>query len=329
MNMKKIEILETALSNLEQNLKIKGYWSEFPKGEMDATVTIELPNGKRKFETIVKKEIRTNSLSLLNSIEKKKDFLLIAYRIYPKYKKLLQDSGINYLEANGDIFIKNESSFILIDRNPPLKELESDSNRAFTKAGLRVFFILLMDNSNLFATQRELAEKAGVALGNIPLIIKGLRGAGLLLKKNSLGYQWSNKEEAIEQWILGYRNTLKPSLYKGKFKLSNNKDWKEIPLPNTGTYWGGEPGGDILTNYLRPEKLILFTDLKKTDFIKSTRLLPDQKGEIDVYQTFWSSEKSEAKNAPPILIYADLIINGDKRSLETAQKIYEQYITEL
>jgi len=102
------------------------------------------------------------------------------------------------LEANGNAFIQKNGKFILIDNSPPLKSTHNENNRAFTKTGLKVVFQLLVDNTNLFVSQRELAEKAGVALGNIPLVIKGLKTVGLLLKRNDFNYQWSNKDEAID-----------------------------------------------------------------------------------------------------------------------------------
>lgn len=328
--MNEQEIIETALNSIKPVLKISGHWADFPNNELDAYVTLNFPDGPITFQTEIKKELREHTIQKLISLrEKYRDFLLLAYRIYPKYKKLLQDLGINYLEANGNVFIQKPGKFILIDNHPPLKELETETNRAYTKTGLRVFFQLLLTNTNLFATQRELAEKAGVGLGNVPQVIKGLKKTGLLLKKNELGFQWKNKEEAISHWISGYRTTLKPTLFRGRFKLPNNTPWTEVPLNSPGTKWGGEPGGDILTNYLRPEKLILFTDLNRMDFIKSTRLTPDPKGEIEVYETFWNQGDEEKNSAPPLLVYADLIINEDKRSIETAQMIYERYLQEL
>lgn len=330
MNMEEREIIETALENINLVLKVSGHWAEFPNKELDAYVTLNFQDGPITFETEIKIELREHFIQKLIYLgDKYPNFLLLAYRIYPKYKKLLQELGINYLEANGNAFIKKHGIFILIDNHPSLKELEGETNRAYTKTGLRVFFQLLLANTNLFATQRELAEQAGVALGNVPQVIKGLKKADLLLKKNEFGYQWKNKEEAISQWISGYRTALKPALFLGKFRLPNDKPWTEIPLITPRTKWGGEPGGDILTNYLRPEKFILFTDLKRIDFIKAARLTPDSNGEIELYETFWKKGDKEEKSAPPLLVYADLIINEDKRSLDTAQIIYERYLQEL
>jgi len=324
------EIIDTALANLNRAMEVQGHWEEFSQKELDGQITLHFSEKPLTFKAEVKYEIRESILRKIKLLaEENPNFLLIAYRLYPKYKRLLQEMGINYLEANGNVFIKMPGTFILINQYTLLKEPEKEANRALSKTGLRVFFQLLVDNNNLFKTQRELAEQAGVALGNIPLVLKGLKTLGLLLKKNDLGYQWANKNDAVDRWITGYRDTLKPALYQGRYRLPKDKPWTQIYLPTPKTCWGGEPGGDLLTNYLRPEKFTLFTDLKKTEIIKATRLMPDPMGEIVVYETFWEKANEKENCAPPLLVYADLIINGDKRSLETAKLINERYLTEL
>lgn len=324
------EILNQTLQALSPLLKCEGDWTPHADHRLDAQVTLNFPDGQLNFATEVKMDIRESTMKRIQNQKRSyPDFLLVAYRIHPRYRQLLQDMDVNYLETNGNAFIQKDGIFVLIDKFPPLKEDRGDTNRAFTKTGLRVFFQLLIDNENLEASQRDLADQAGVALGNIPLVLRGLKTAGLLVSKNRHGYHWANKDEAIDQWINGYRNILKPALYQGKYRLPEEKPWYDLPLPSPKTRWGGEPGGDILTNHLRPEKLILFTDLGKTDFIKQTRLMPDAAGQLEVYETFWDRGNGKGQSAPPLLVYADLVINGDKRSLETAQIIYDKHLTEL
>jgi hypothetical protein len=324
--MTEAEILDLALENVAPYLTRRGKWTECRHLNFDARVTLQFPEvGSHEFPTEVKYEIREPMIRMLKHLKEEfPDFLLVAFKIYPKYRQYLQDIGIN-----GNLFIRKNGTFILVDKFPSLKEEIEESNRAFTKTGLKVFFQLLVDDNNLFVSQRQIAEKAGVALGNIPLVIKGLTTMGLLLKRNGLSYQWNNKQKAIDYWVNGYRTTLKASLLQGRYLFPHEMDWRDLNLPTSKTLWGGEPGADLLTNHLRPEKLTLFTDLKKNDFIKATRFKPDSKGDLEVYSTFWDGGNEVQKCAPPLLVYADLIINGDKRSLETAGIIYEKHLQEL
>lgn len=328
--MKEEEILNQAVNAIGPLLNSRANWEYHGDMKSGWCLNLGVPEGNLKMEVEVKQEVREHALRTIQKMNTENpNFLLVAYRIYPKYRDLLREMGVNYLEANGNAYIKTKNHFIWIDKFQTIKGDEEEGNRAFTKTGLKVFFHLLLDDRNLNTNQRNLAEIGGVALGNIPLVFKGLKAAGLLVSKGKLGHDWVNKEEAINQWVNAYKTTLKPTLLKGKYGLPKDKNWKEIKLPTDQTTWGGEPGADILTEYLRPEKFILFTDLNKNDFIKQTRLMPDLKGEIEVYDTFWKFDNQQLGVAPPLLIYADLLINGDKRSLDTAQLIYDRYIKEL
>ena len=90
------------------------------------------------------------------------------------------------------------------------------------------------------------------------------------------------------------------------------------------TVWGGEAAADMLTNHLRPEKFLIYTKENRMDLIKNYRLMPDKNGEVEVLDMFWN--KTEGLTAPPIVVYADLMLEGGKRNKETAVKIYNEYI---
>ena len=62
------------------------------------------------------------------------------------------------------------------------------------------------------------------------------------------------------------------------------------------------------------------------EVIKNYRVIPDPNGYIRIYQKFWEGNETQNVTAPPLLVYADLINTGDKRNIETAQKIYGQFI---
>src|SRR5690606_16972976 len=103
MNMNEREIIEIALASLKQELKITGYWTGFDHRELDAYLTLNFTASTITFEVEVKHDIRESILRNLKLLaDEYPNFLLVSYRLYPKYKKLLQEMGINYLEANGN-----------------------------------------------------------------------------------------------------------------------------------------------------------------------------------------------------------------------------------
>lgn len=72
-------------------------------------------------------------------------------------KEELRYKGINYLEANGNVFVKEEDLLVYVDTQKPLDVDQNKGNRAFTKTGLKVLFHLLQHKDDINLTQRELA----------------------------------------------------------------------------------------------------------------------------------------------------------------------------
>ncbi len=318
----KHEITHTALENLQQTTGIQGTLKEH--GPLDGILEMALNDRNYSFIAEVKMEIRPHQVHEVERFHNKYDhFILIASRIFPKVKEELRFKGIAYLEANGNIFIEKENIFIYVDTQKPINTEKEKGNRAFTKTGLKVLFHLLQHKDHINLTQRELAEKAGVGLGNIPQVIKGLKKTGYLIPLNNREYVWEKRIELLERWVKEYDTTLKPTLKEERYTYSGN--WNELQFNTNLTVWGGEPAADILTNYLRPGKLILYTRENRANLMKNYRLIPTQEGILEVFEMFWKPVANQ-RTAPAILVYADLLLEGGKRNKETAEMIFNEYI---
>jgi hypothetical protein len=255
--------------------------------------------------------------------------MVIAENLFPKIKDALVEHGIAYIEINGNINIETEN-FILKVEGKRKKHLQQEKyGRAFTKAGLKVILLFLTNENEINDTYREIARNAGIAIGNVKLIYEGLIEEGFALKINEKQLKLTNRKELLQKWVTAYIEKLKPTLYVGNFRFNNINEfikWKDLNLEKTLTQWGGEGAGNIYTDYLQPEILTLYTNEKKTNIIKEYRLLPDPDGYVIVYEKFWKDKQPFTNVVPPIIAYADLLATGNRRCIETAQKIYEQLI---
>lgn len=315
------EILHRAIESLNQNTGIQALFNN--TGPLDGVLAIDFNGEKHVFTIAIKRELRTHQLPQLEQyFYRYENFLLIANRLFPKIKEELREKGIPYLEANGNIFLKKDGLFLFVNTMKPLDIEKDKGNRAFTKTGLKVLFFLLQNKQAINFTQRELAEKTGVALGNIPQVIDGLKETGYLIPLNNKTYLWENRKELLDRWVAEYATILRPKIVKERYALKGN--WQELTFDNKITVWGGEPAADLLTNHLRPEKFLLYTQENRMDLIKNYNLKPDINGEVETLDMFWNN--NDGKTAPPLLIYADLIREGGKRNKETAEKIYHEYI---
>ncbi|WP_335964787.1 type IV toxin-antitoxin system AbiEi family antitoxin [Galbibacter sp. PAP.153] len=327
--MNEVDILNKAIHNLEKDIPITWKWKNMDyNNDMGIDGILDLTINKHNILMFVevKKDVKNHQLfNIIEYNNRFENFLLVVEKLYPKVKRELRENQVNYLEGNGNVYINEADFFLYIDTNKTTKNQKEKVNRAFTKTGLKVVFHFLLNPQLLNETQREIAGIANVALGNIPLIIHGLLENNFILKLNKNEYVINNYEELLNKWITEFEQTLKPTIFKQRFKFQNeNQDWKTLQLNTEKTVWGGEPAGDIMTNHLRPEKFTLYTNEATRDLMINYRLLPDDEGTIWVYEKFWATDFNNI--APKELIYADLMINNDKRSKETAKMIFDEYI---
>lgn len=316
------ETINTALGNLADVTGIKGFWKH--KGPLDGMLQIFVREQSYDFQVKIFNEIRGHNIVHPEEFQNTKEpVILLANRIFPKIKQELRYKNIPYIETNGNIFLNRGNTYLLVDTQKPVTTEKQTGNRAFTKTGLKVVFHLLRNKEDINLPQRQLAEKTNVALGNIPQVIEGLKETGYLVPLKKRRFVWEKRKELLERWINEYATALKPKLRKGRYKTPGNV--REIKFDNHLTVWGGEPAADILTNYLRPEKYILYTRETRNELMKNYRLIPDNEGEIEVFEKFWEDSETQP-TAPPILIYVDLLLEGGKRNIETAQMIFHEYI---
>ncbi len=328
--MNELEIVDIALENLKKNVGITSKWRNNAVKEIDGTLELAVDNQKYLFNARVVNELRNHQIPLLE--KRAKDYaplLIIARHLFPKIKEELRQLNIAYIEVNGNIYAKREGMMVWVDVPKPLKQEKEQINRAFTKTGLKVIFQFLLDEQLVNMPYREIANITGVGLGNINYIIHGLKDMGYLIALNKHDYKINNKRELLDKWIAAYGEKLKPTLQIGRFRFLKDEDflhWNKLKLDNNKMWWGGEPAGDLLTNYLKPAELTLYTNQTRTDLIKKLRLIPDEKGNVKIYKKFWNYNEVNENITPPLLVYADLLNTKDNRCRETAEKIYNELL---
>jgi hypothetical protein len=58
--------------------------------------------------------------------------------------------------------------------------------------------------------------------------------------------------------------------------LGNEFNTNNIINKNIKLYFGGEPGGELLTGHLKPKDYIIYTDEETSKVAKDLKLVPDE-----------------------------------------------------
>ncbi len=328
------DFIYEATSKLEQLINIP---IEIDSSRQNYDALLRIKN--EQFIVEAKSAVRTSNQGLVMSqLEEMKQnsnrpIILIAEYISKKATEELKERGFNYIDIAGNAFIKHNDLVVFIKGQKKIKKEKTNQSRAFQEAGLKILFHLLYKPEHLQDSYRKIGETAGVSIGSVSNVMAELEDLNFLLKtKNKRVLK--NREELLERWIVEYNAVLRPRILRKKMRFIDNdfqQQWRNIDtqINNGVILWGGEPGGALLTNNLRPEKYTIFTDLDLSEVARFLKLVPSEDGEIEVLQKFWKNDLDNDKIAPALLIYADLINSGYGRNIETAKQILENELSNI
>jgi hypothetical protein len=332
-------ILEEALKALKEKTRLTGEYEEdvrsyFNKVNDDGILTLRADDipATWQFRCQIKKELLPHHLTVVDKLLlSNSPSLIIAKKISQSVKQLLKTKKISFIESIGNIYIETGTLYILIEGNKHSEPGNQFTNRAFASTGLRLVLNLLLDPTLINLSYREIVKKLDISYANVAYIFKDLEKEGFI-PYNKRGFRTlKNKKELVNRWMYAYSKKLKPNLLLGKYRFFDEEkfnDWSRMTFDGNLTVWSGEPAGDLLTNYLKPEILTIYTEEPILILIKKMGLVPDRNGKICIYQKFWKNlEDTTTQIAPLFLVYTDLMTSNDERCLETAGVIYEKYIS--
>ena len=249
----------------------------------------------------------------------------------PELAKQCREMGLQYMDAAGNAFLRQEGLYVLLEGHKPDKALRRAEKpmRAFDKTGLRVVFALLVNPILLQAPYRDMAKAAGVALGTVGWILTDLREHGFLVEDAQGKRRWVDPQRVIQAWTTNFPFRLRERLHPRRFTAKENDWWKAATPEAFEGCWGGEVAAAKLTGDLFPKTVTLYLPEERNAFLAKYRLRADPHGPIEVLDTFWKQAHDlnlPVGIAPPLLVCADLNNIGDPRTLEQAKVIHERYL---
>lgn len=317
-------ILSEAISSLFNYSNIQASISD-SRLRRDAILSL----AGEQFALKVKPEITKGNKGLIlaelkeASTESKLPALLLTQYIPSEIAKEYVEEQINYLDVAGNCSIRSGSLIILIEGKKVERAAKTNKPRAFQEAGIKLIFLFLVKPENVKLPYRELADLAGISLGSVATIMQELSDQNFLLRTKQTK-KLKNTKSLLERWITAYHDVLRPRLILKQMRFvkpENFTAWKSTNLVSQSgmAFWGGEPAANLLTGYLQPGTLTIYSNRSWQSF-KDIGLIPDESGKVEILELFWKQEFYAG--VPPVLVYADLMSIGSDRNIETAKIIF-------
>ncbi len=344
------DILDRALLAVEREtgLRLQITQTDAPHGDQRIDAVVQLVPNNQTFMAEVKKWAQHANLgALIHQIQQLPEKgLLVADYVNPKMAGKLREQGVQFIDTLGNAYIDEPPVYVYVTGNRQggllarTAATKTGTKRAFEPTGLKVIYAFLCAPGLVNAPYREIADKAGVALGTVGGVINGLKDVGLIIDKGKGNERRiANYRKLLDRWVEAWPEKLKPKYLLGEFVADDPYWWKAVELRELGGYWGGETAAAKYTDYLKPKVATVYLpEEKRPQLLREARLRKatdgagDMAGTVLIYRPFWPEQftalytKEERGLVHPILVYADLIATGDPRNMEMARKLYDEYI---
>ena len=331
-NLAERELLETAIASARGlGIAIDVEVLEPEPGGRDADALIHIGRGPtaRTYVAVIKKGLRPATLgATLHQLERlAQPGLLIADHVTPPMAETLKAHGIAFLDAAGNAYVNQAPLLVWVKGERPQHHgpAARDAGRAFQPGGLKVVFALLCHPEWAARPYRDIARHAGVAHGTVGGVMADLQQLRFIAEVDGTR-RLMQPERLLRQWAEGFVRTLRPKLLLGRYGADPGPRWEDLALRDYGLQVGGELAAAKLTRHLRPETITLYGEQVPPRLLLDFKLCPDRDGTVELVKRFWAFEVDDEEFVPLPLIYADLLITGDARCLETADLVYERII---
>ena len=264
-----------------------------------------------------------------------KPVVLVTDYVTPPVADRLRADQQQFIDLAGNAYLEAPGWFVfVVGRKPIGTGVPRHAAKGATPAGLKVAFALLCDPPLADAPHRTIALAAGVALGAVPGILADMRETDQLFVVGKVRRLQANKR-MLDQWAFAYARTLRQKTLTATYTTEKFAEWQTWVLDAKHMKWGAEPAAALITGYLRPGVLTLYTEKLPARFIHDQRLIRAHvlanTALVEVRKPFWGETLvtgPREDTVPPVLIYADLLATGDARCIETAQKLYDDHLAQ-
>jgi hypothetical protein len=305
----------------------------------DGVIRIVTPTVKREFMLEVKKTHLTRTVvdGVMARIARddRPRWILFAPHVGRPLAKYLAEQGANFIDAAGNCRLRIDRRYLATVEGRP-QEPRLRQGRGIGVPGLQVLFALLVRPTLVNAPVRVLAAAAGVAAATAANRVVRLREEGLIAvtKQRRL----MDPRRILEQWLKGYETQMRPRLMIGRYRTPDEdpealeRHIAEVFDEKMAWAWGGGAAAHRLTGYYRGlETVVHVPNAPNVDLMKALRALRANDGPLIILKAPGpiAFESEAPRTVHPLLVYTELLFQGDKRAGEAATEVQKRYLAHL
>jgi hypothetical protein len=243
----------------------------------------------------------------------------------------LVKNNINFIDGRGNCYLNLGDRYVA--RIQGKSGEPQPTARALRTPSYQVLFTVLAQPDLIAAPVRTLATAAGVSRQAVVTLQERLSELGYIAK-GSRGYVWASagKRRALDLWLAGYAASVRPSLLVCSYRTQDTDpaalevriapilekccDWR----------WGGGAAAHRLDGHFRGEKTVVHAVDAPADLPKKLRAIPDRSGPLVLLRSPGPAGLMgvTTDTAHPLLVYTELLTDGNERAREAAQQLAER-----
>lgn len=301
------------------------------------TVALETPTGKRRCpcEHHASHLGRETAEHLVLRAHDTPDLLVFAPSVGRDVGDLFAREGVNFIDLAGNCHLRLGDQYIARIQGQRA-EPSPKTDKGLRAPSYAALLALLIEPELANATTRAIAQAAG---GMSPQTASDLRTRlverGVLLRARGR-YRWATDgwRTAFDLWLAGWTASLLPRLLVGRYR-ARERDLSALEMrltpaldAATAWRWGGGAAAHRLTGYFRGDRTVVYVENPSADLPRRLGFVPDATGPIALVRApgplAFRSEHSETVH--PLLVYADLLDEGDERARDAAREIYQRFL---
>lgn len=341
------ELVEQCMEALQRVVPIERWKCRWPvqtrDGQTDALVELRLDGRPMEFALETKRGLRRAHVGplahLAHRIAKEgRDLVVCTERMPEAAGEALREAGIGYADLGGNAFLRAPGVYLHITGRPVAT---AKAQRALTGTEVRLLGVLLRDADAGEAVQKDLAARAGIALGAVGRARERLERARILTRMAKRKWRVTDREAGLrkfaEGWATVVRHKLHPKRYRrlGRERRGTHlgrvleKNFRDLEC-----LLGGERAAALLTDDLHTDHATLHTPPENQKrVVKALDLVPDEEGPITLLDRYGQGDRlalpvPTAPMAHPLLVWAECMTIPDERVARIAGQLYERFLEE-